>query len=89
MILDLSSLIPISLLFLRIIVAIVFFSSGKIPVRYPLYISLIALARHISLENIIGIEALYLSGSIILIAGALVGLAYRDKLLNHKEPELK
>ncbi len=29
MILDLSSLIPISLLFLRIIVAIVFFSSGK------------------------------------------------------------
>tara|TARA_B100000795_G_C22574495_1_gene351361 strand:- start:354 stop:719 length:366 start_codon:yes stop_codon:yes gene_type:complete len=67
----------------------IFFSSGKIPVRYPLYISLIALARHISLENIIGIEALYLSGSIILIAGALVGLAYRDKLLNHKEPELK
>lgn len=67
----------------------IFFSSGKIPVRYPLYISLIALARHISLENIIGLDALYLSSSILLIALALVGLGYRDKLLNHKEPELE
>jgi len=67
----------------------IFFSSGKIPIRYPLYISMFSLARHISFENLAGIEALYLSGSIALIAGALVGLGYRDKLLNHKEPELE
>jgi protein PsiE len=67
----------------------IFFSSGKIPVRYFLYISIFALARHISLENIVGIEALYLSASIALISLALVGLGYRDKLLNHKEPELE
>ena len=67
----------------------IFFSSGKIPIRYPLYISMFSLARHISFENLVGIEALYLSGSIALIAGALVGLGYRDKLLNHKEPELE
>lgn len=67
----------------------IFFSSGKIPIRYPLYISMFALARHISLENIVGLDALYLSGSIALIALALVGLGYRDKLLNHKEPELE
>ena len=62
----------------------IFFSSGKIPIRYPLYISMFSLARHISFENLVGIDALYLSGSIALIAGALVGLGYRDKLLNHK-----
>lgn len=67
----------------------IFFSSGKIPIRYPLYISMFSLARHISFDNLAGIEALYLSGSIALIAGALVGLGYRDKLLNHKEPEFK
>ena len=67
----------------------IFFSSGKIPIRYPLYISMFSLARHISFENLVGLEALYLSCSITLIAGALVGLGYRDKLLNHKEPELE
>jgi len=67
----------------------IFFSSGKIPIRYPLYISMFSLARHISFENLAGIEAIYLSGSIALIAGALVGLGYRDKLLKHKEPALE
>lgn len=67
----------------------IFFSSGKIPIRYPLYISMFSLARHISFENLAGIEAMYLSGSIALIAAALVGLGYRDKLLNHKEPALE
>ena len=43
----------------------------------------------ISLENIIGLDALYISSSILLIALSLVGLGYRDKLLNHKEPELE
>ena len=52
----------------------IFFSSGKIPIRYPLYISMFSLARHISFENLVGIYALYLSGSIALIAGALVVL---------------
>ncbi len=67
----------------------IFFSSGKIPIRYPLYISMFSLARHISFENLAGLEALYLSSSITLLALALVGLGYRDKLLNHKEPELE
>ena len=66
----------------------IFFSTGKIPVRYPLYIGMFALARHISFETVEGLDSLYLSASIALLALALVGLAYRDKLVNKKGPEL-
>ena len=66
----------------------IFFSTGKIPVRYPLYIGMFALARHISFENIAGLDSLYLAASIALLALALVALAYRDKLIDKKGPEL-
>ena len=66
----------------------IFFSTGKIPVRYPLYIGMFALARHISFEEITGIDSLYLSASVALLAVALVALAYRDKLIDKKSPEL-
>ena len=66
----------------------IFFSTGKIPVRYPLYIGMFALARHISFEDISGIDSLYLSASVALLAIALVALAYRDKLINKRSPEL-
>ena len=67
----------------------IFFTSGKIPIRYPLYISMFALSRHISFENLQGIDAIYLAGSILLIALSLLGLAYRDRISNHDAPELK
>ena len=67
----------------------IFFTSGKIPIRYPLYISMFALSRHISFENLQGIDAIYLAGSILLISLALLGLAYRDEISNHDAPELK
>ena len=66
----------------------IFFSTGKIPVRYPLYIGMFALARHISFETVAGLDSLYLSASIALLALALVALAYRDGLVNKKGPEL-
>tara|TARA_Y100000768_G_scaffold358850_1_gene314958 strand:+ start:612 stop:1010 length:399 start_codon:yes stop_codon:yes gene_type:complete len=66
----------------------IFFLTGKIPVRYPLYIGMFALARHISFEDISGIDSLYLSASVALLAIALVALAYRDKLINKRSPEL-
>ena len=67
----------------------IFFTSGKIPIRYPLYISMFALSRHISFENLQGIDAIYLAGSILLISLSLLGLAYRDRLSKHNAPELK
>ncbi len=66
----------------------IFFSTGKIPVRYPLYIGMFALARHISFEEVTGIDSLYLSASVSLLAVALVALAYRDNLIDKKCPEL-
>ena len=66
----------------------IFFSTGKIPVRYPLYIGMFALARHISFEDVQGADSLYLAALIALLALALVALAYRDKLVNKKGPEL-
>ena len=35
----------------------IFFSTGKIPIRYPLYIGMFALARHISFDDIKGIDS--------------------------------
>ena len=67
----------------------IFFTSGKIPIRYPLYISMFALSRHISFENLQGIDAIYLAGSILLISLSLLSLAYRDRLSKHDVPELK
>ncbi|MAV15399.1 MAG: hypothetical protein CBC81_000595 [Flavobacteriaceae bacterium TMED121] len=61
----------------------IFFQTGRIPVRYPLYISMIGLARYISFENLQGYEALSITGSIFLLSLALVGLAYRTKIVRN------
>jgi len=55
----------------------IYFSSGKIPVRYPLYISMFSIARIISFDNITGPDALYYSGSILMVGLALLALAGR------------
>ena len=55
----------------------IYFTSGKIPVRYPLYISMFSIARIISFENITGSDALYYSGAILMIGLALLALAGR------------
>ena len=65
----------------------IFFETGKIPVRYPIYISMIGLARYIILEDLNVNEALAISGSILLLSLALVGLAYRNKLVNAGDNE--
>ena len=59
----------------------IFFETGKIPVRYPIYISMIGLARYIILEDLQVNEALAISGSILLLSIALVALAYRNKIV--------
>ena len=59
----------------------IFFDTGKIPVRYPIYISMIGLARYIILEDLNFNEALAISGSILLLSLALVALAYRMRIV--------
>ena len=65
----------------------IFFETGKIPVRYPIYISMIGLARYIILEDLNVNEALAIPGSILLLSLALVGLAYRNKLVSSMDNE--
>ena len=69
----------------------IYFNSGKIPIRYPLYISMFALSRHIALydfgDGFTGL--LYLSGSILLISISLLSLKYGYKITNTHQPELE
>tara|TARA_Y100000766_G_scaffold74097_1_gene62528 strand:+ start:2726 stop:3109 length:384 start_codon:yes stop_codon:yes gene_type:complete len=65
----------------------IFFDTGKIPVRYPIYISMIGLARYIILEDLQVNEALAISGSILLLSIALVALAYRNSIVQNVEEE--
>ena len=55
----------------------IYFRSGKVPVRYPLYISMFSIARVISFENISGSDALYYSTAILMVGLALLALAGR------------
>ena len=65
----------------------IFFDTGKIPVRYPIYISMIGLARYIILEDLQVNEALAISGSILLLSISLVALAYRNSIVQNVEEE--
>ena len=62
----------------------IYFSSGKIPVRYPLYISMFSIAWIISFENITGSDALYYSGAILMVGLALLALAGRKYIRESK-----
>ena len=65
----------------------IYFSSGKIPVRYPLYISMFSIARIISFENITGSDALYYSGAILMVGLSLLALAGR-RYIRELKPHL-
>jgi len=55
-----------------------YLGSGSLPVRYPLYIGIIALARYLVLEvaEIDALSMFALSGSILLIAIAILVIRY-------------
>ena len=69
----------------------IYFNSGKIPIRYPLYISMFALSRHIALYDFDNgyTGLLYLSGSILLISISLLSLKYGYKISDTQQPELE
>jgi protein PsiE len=66
-----------------------YFNSGKLPVRFPLYIAMVALARYVILDvkdldvwHMIGIAA-----SILLIAGAVLLIRYGHVRFPYGEDE--
>lgn len=64
----------------------IYFESGKIPVRYPLYICMFNLARIISFEDLKSEDALNHSIAILMVGLSLLALAgrkyIRDRDLN-------
>tara|TARA_Y100001935_G_scaffold184146_1_gene152744 strand:+ start:291 stop:770 length:480 start_codon:yes stop_codon:yes gene_type:complete len=72
------SSIMLIFIYLEIIQMIqIYFDSGKIPVRYPLYICMFNLARIISFESLDSVDALNHSIAILMVGLALLALAGR------------
>ena len=72
------SSIMLIFIYLEIIQMIqIYFDSGKIPVRYPLYICMFNLARIISFESLDSADALNHSIAILMVGLALLALAGR------------
>ena len=72
------SSIMLIFIYLEIIQMIqIYFQSGKIPVRYPLYICMFNLARIISFESLDSVDALNHSIAILMVGLALLALAGR------------
>ena len=79
------SSIMLIFIYLEIIQMIqIYFDSGKIPVRYPLYICMFNLARIISFESLDSSDALNHSIAILMVGLALLALAGR-KYIRDKE----
>ena len=66
-------------LFLEVLTMVgLYFNSGKLPVRFPLYIAMVALARYVILDvkeldvwHLLGV-----AGAILMIAGAVLLIRY-------------
>ena len=72
------SSIMLIFIYLEIIQMIqIYFDSGKVPVRYPLYICMFNLARIISFESLDSADALNHSIAILMVGLALLALAGR------------
>lgn len=86
------SSIMLIFIYLEIIQMIqIYFDSGKIPVRYPLYICMFNLARIISFEDLNSTDALNHSIAILMVGLALLALAGRKYIRDKdiKIPRIK
>lgn len=56
----------------------IYLKSGKLPVRMPLYISIVAIARYLILDmkNLDTLRMLGLAGAILIIAAAILTIRY-------------
>ena len=62
-----------------------YFTSGKLPVRYPIYISIVAITRFIILgmKEINALEIVYLAGAILFLTIASIVLRYGQSKFPH------
>jgi len=64
-----------------------YFTSGKLPVRYPIYISIVAITRFIILgmKEMNALEIVYLAGAILLLTIASLVLRYGSLKLPYNQ----
>ena len=80
-------------LFLEVLTMVgLYFNSGKLPVRFPLYIAMVALARYVILDvkeldvwHLIGVSAaiLLISGAVLLLRYGHVRYPYKEDTARH------
>lgn len=65
----------------------VYYKQGKLPIRFPLYIGMIALARYliIDMKNISELRMLVVAGAILLLAVAVLIVRYGHVRLPYPE----
>jgi protein PsiE len=63
-----------------------YFTSGKLPVRYPIYISMVAITRYIILgmKDMNALEIIYLAAAILLLTLATLVLRYGSFKMPHR-----
>lgn len=77
-------------LYLEIITMLgLYYREGKLPVRYPIYIAIVALARYIVLgmKEMDSTTLVAITGSVVLLTVALLLLRYGQHRFPYKEPE--
>ena len=67
-----------------------YFTSGKLPVRYPIYISIVAITRFIILgmKEMNALEIIYLAGAILLLTIASIVLRYGHSKLPYTQEKI-
>lgn len=65
----------------------VYYRQGRLPIRFPLYIGMIALARYliIDMKNISELRMLVVAGAILLLAFAVLAVRYGHVKLPYPE----
>jgi protein PsiE len=74
--------ILILFIFLEILTMVgLYFTSGKLPIRYPLYIAIVAIARYITIgmKQMQGITIITLSSAILILVIAVFIIRYSPK----------
>lgn len=66
-----------------------YFRSGKLPLRYPIYIAMVAIARYIiiGMKEMDGVTMLALSGAILILALGVVAIRYGHVRLPYGDDE--
>ena len=79
-------------LFLEVLTMVgLYFNSGKLPVRFPLYIAMVALARYVILDvkELDVLHLLGVAGAILMIAAAVLLIRYGHVRFPYREDETR